>query len=204
MTFKKKENVMLTLASRGASTIPYSNASAYFYNAVAELKRRSQTAKSIIDFVENRSPSVQISILVAEIEGAFGPFSLEWAFTGPCIVWAPGKSFTTRGADITGYRPSGAPIISGKRVDVVYPSEIVLLHEIGHAKQYIENPGWFGSQGIGGAIVAGSKTTIEIQADNLRRHEVPVCKEYGLPQRQNYNDFIQFNPVEMPTTGRLY
>ncbi|MGA3400411.1 MAG: hypothetical protein ABSC95_14420 [Acetobacteraceae bacterium] len=196
---------MLTLAARSASKIPYSNASAYFYNALSTLKQKSKAAAAIIDFLENKSPTVQISVLVCEVEGAFGPFSMEWAFTGPCIVWTPGKSFTTRGADITGYRAAtGAPIISGKKADVVYPSEIVLIHELGHAKQYIENPGWFASQGGGGAVVAGSKTTAEIEADNLRRHEHPVCKDYGLLQRQNYTDFLGFNDVPVPTSGRLY
>ncbi len=185
--------------------MPYGKGSAYYYNALTQLKTRSPTAATIIDFLENKSPTVQISILVTEVEdGAFGPFSLVWGFTGPCIVWTPSKSFNTRGAEITGYRDSGAPKITGSKVAVIYPSEIVLLHELGHAKQYIENPDWFSSQGAGGIVRPGSKTTNEIEADNLKRHEVPVCKEYGLAQRQNYADGMGFNDVVLPTTGRLY
>jgi hypothetical protein len=195
---------MLTLARRGESKIPYSQASAHYYNALKTLKEKSPTAASIIDFVENKSPAVQISILVTDVEGAFGPFDMELGFTGPCIVWTPGKSFTTRGANITGYRPNGTPMIAGKKVEVVYPSEIVLLHEIGHAKQFIENPGWFSSMGPDRAITSGSKSVAEIEADNLRRHEHPVCREYGLAQRQNYVDFLNFNDVAVPTKGRLY
>ena len=194
---------MLTLASRSAATIPYGNASAYFYTALESLKSQSVTAAAIIKFIENAA-MVQISVLVSDVEGAFGPFSMEWAFTGPCIVWTPGKSFSTRGASITGYRPaSGAPIISGRKAIVVYPAEIVLIHELGHAKQYIEDPGIFARQGPGG-IVAGSLTTAQIEADNLRRHEHPVCRDYKLLQRQNYTDFEGFNDVAVPTTGRLY
>lgn len=195
--------LLLTLAMRGGSSIPYGNASAYFYNALETLKQKSATAKEIIRFVE-KEPQVMVQVLVTDVEGAFGPFSMEYGFTGPCIVWTPGKSFNTRGADITGYRDSGAPKISGKKETVVYPPEIVLLHEIGHAKQYIENPSWFGKKGVDQAIIEGSKTVVEIEADNLRRHEHPVCQEYGLKQRQNYTDFEGFNNIAVPTVGRLY
>ncbi len=194
---------MLTLASRSGSAIPYQEASAHFYNALQTLKQKSSNAADIIRFVEN-APSVTVQVLVTDVEGAFGPFSMEYAFTGPCIVWTPGKSFNTRGADITGYRASGSPMISGKKEMVEYPPEIVLVHELGHAKQYIENAGWFASKGEGGVVEAGSKTTAEIEADNLRRHEHPVCKDYGLKQRQNYTDFEGFNNIPVPSGGRLY
>jgi hypothetical protein len=186
---------MLVLAARGASKIPYQNASTLFFNALQTLKQKSASAKEIVEFVE-KSPAAQIQILVAEVAGAFGPYSPEWAFLGPCIVWDAGGVFKTKGAEITGYRESGAPKYAGKKVNVTYPPEITLLHELGHAKQYIENPGWFGSIGPGGAV-PGSMETKDIEADNLRRHENPVCKDYNLLQRVNYGDFEGFDHIDV-------
>jgi hypothetical protein len=186
---------MLVLASRGGSKVPYTSARTVFFEALQTLRQKSKEAAKIIDFVE-KSPTVQIQVLVAEVAGAFGPYSPEWAFLGPCIVWDAGGVFKTKWAQITGYRPTGSPMYTGKKVDVSYPPEITLLHELGHAKQYIENPAWFGSNGPSGQL-AGSKETKEIEADNLKRHENPVCKEYGLLQRVNYGDFEGFDHVDV-------
>lgn len=184
---------MLILASRGGSKIPYPSASTHFNNALDTLRAKSPTAKTIIEFVE-KAPVVEIKVLVTDIDGAFGPYNDEWAFLGPCIIWNPGGYFKTKGAEISGYRPTGAPMYQGKKQDTEYPPEITLIHELGHAKQYIETPGWFGSRGPNGDV-AGSKEVKEIEADNLKRHENPVCKEWGLPQRVNYGDFEGFRHV---------
>ena len=190
--------MVLVLASRGGSKVPYSSASTLFADALGKLRQKSPTAAQVINFVE-KSPAAEIQVLVAEVAGAFGPYSPEWAFLGPCIVWDAGGVFKTKGAEITGYRDSGAPKYAGAKRTVTYPPEITLLHELGHALQYIENPGWFGSNGPGGPV-AGSKETKDIEADNLKRHENPVCREYGLLQRINYSDFEGFDHVDVAVT----
>jgi hypothetical protein len=173
----------LIILARRDSTIPYAAASTALANALDTLKQRSTTAKQVIDFVQGDRTEIQI--LVTNVDGAFGPHNEAYGFTGPCIIWYPGGQFNTRGATIKGYRPNNSPIFD-KKMAVTYPPEITLLHELGHAKQFIEG-GWFD----------GSKDVKDIEADNLRRHENPVCKEYGLLQRVKYDDFIGFEHLEV-------
>ena len=186
--------MVLVLASRGGTTVPYASASTIFFNSLETLRQKSPTARTIIQSVDKST--VQIQVLITEAAGAFGPYSPEWAFLGPCLVWDAGGIFKTKGAAITGYRPSGSPMYAGKKVDVAYPPEITLIHEIGHAKQYIETPEWFGSNGPTGPV-AGTKETKDIEADNLKRHENPVYKEYGLLQRVAYGDFEGFDHIDV-------
>jgi hypothetical protein len=131
-----------------------------------------------------------IQVLVTNVDGAFGPRNDEYGFNGPCIVWNPGGYFNTKGANISGEWPSGKPKFDMK-LAVTYPPEITLLHELGHAKQFIEG-GWFGADGP-------IRDVADVEADNLKRHENPVCKEYGLLQRVNYTDFVGFNHVAVDT-----
>ena len=184
---------MIFLASRSASTISYNQASKYLADALATLRAKSATALALITFIEN-APAVQIGIVAAQEPGAFGPFNMEWAFTGPCIIWSPTKKFKCKAADISGYRPNGSAVWA-KKFDTVYPPEITLIHELGHAKQYIEDTSIFASKTVDGLVTEGSKSIDDIEADNLKRHENPVCKEMGLYQRVKYSDFDGFVDV---------
>lgn len=59
-----------------------------------------------------------------------------------------------------------------------YPPELVLLHELGHVKQYIDNPSFLNNY---------SENMHVIEMDNLARHESPAAQEMGLPVRIDYN-----------------
>ena len=178
---------MIVLAKRDSS-IPYTAASSLLTDSLDKLRSKSPTAKTIVDFVDK--DKTQVQILVTNVDGAFGPKNPEYGFDGPCIVWNPGGDFKTLGANISGYFASGKPKFD-KKMPVTYPPEITLLHELGHAKQFIEG-GWFGADGP-------ARDVADIEADNLKRHENPVCKDYGLLQRLNYTDFIGFNHVPVST-----
>ena len=178
---------MIVLAKRN-SPIPYTAASSLFKESLDKLRAKSSTARGIVDFVEK--DKTQVQLLVTDVDGAFGPKNNEYGFDGPCIVWNPGGHFKTNGAEITGSFPSGAPKFD-KKLAVTYPPEITLLHELGHAKQFIEG-GWFGPDGP-------LKDVAEVEADNLKRHENPVCKDYGLLQRVKYTDFVGFIHVPVET-----
>jgi hypothetical protein len=176
---------MIQLLSRGGSNIPYHCASANLFEALDKLRKGSMTAKELITSVEKSH--LTVGIVVSEQGGAFGPYSDLWACNGPCIIWGPNIWLRTLAAEITGYRASGSAIFVRKST-VEYPPEISLIHEIGHMKQYIEDPDQFAKK-VQGLNVDGNKGTAEIEADNLRRHENPICKELGLLQRVKYNDF---------------
>jgi hypothetical protein len=184
---------MIKLVERPNTGINYTSAFGDLELTLSSLSKKSPTAKDLIDFVQ-ASP-LTVEILCANEPGAFGPFNDEWSLTGPCIIWSPTKKFKCKAGTIKGYRASGAPILEGKKVDTFYGPEITLLHELGHFRQYIEDATRFASRGPTGEIVEGKMAVKDIEADNLRRHENPVCKELGLPQRLQYSDFDGFFDV---------
>lgn len=61
---------------------------------------------------------------------------------------------------------------------------IVLLHELGHVKQYFEGGADPASWDRAWSVRLGD--TDGIEADNLSRHENPVCREAGIAIRQHY------------------
>lgn len=91
-------------------------------------------------------------------------------------------------------------------------NRIATLHELGHAKQWIENPNLFNRKitGMRGAIrdqaakLAGpeAKHILKesdqsplftawdpiVEMDNMSRHEWPICRELGIGYRKNYAD----------------
>jgi hypothetical protein len=196
---------MIVLADRSNRTgIKYPHASHCLAEALSVLRTRSETAKEIIREVERSRTRIQIA--VAEEPGVFGPSNLEWAFNEPCIIWAPNIQVPINATEITGYWGSGKPkVAAGKRETILLPPEIVLIHELGHAKQFIEHPEWFASMdGTTGTVRPGTKSNAEIEADNLKRHEVPVCQEFGLKQRALYDDFLEPSQrVPMPFANTL-
>jgi len=64
-------------------------------------------------------------------------------------------------------------------VDATMPSWLVLFHELGHVKQYYESGGEAGWNKKLGDVAA-------IEADNLKRHENPICRDLKLPIRAHY------------------
>jgi len=162
-----------------------------FDAALASLRKSSESASAIIKFVENE-PKVSVGVACIEMDGAFGSSCHAIGELTPVIVWNPKKKFQVNGWEITGYRKYNNSPIYGSKEIMTYPPELVLLHELGHAKQYIEAPDWFTKENAGGEPTKGTKTTKQIEADNLERHERPVAKELKLKVRQSYEDYLGF------------
>jgi len=162
-----------------------------FDEALVALRKSSATAAEIIKFVENE-PKISIGVACIEMDGAFGSSCLAIGEVSPVIVWNPKKKFQVSGWEITGYRKYNNSPIYGSKEIMTYPPELVLLHELGHAKQYIEHPDWFTKEKSGGDAIPGTKSTKDIESDNLERHERPVAKDLGLKVRQSYEDYLGF------------
>jgi hypothetical protein len=141
------------------------------------------TARTIINKVINSN--IEFTIFVKESAGVFGAESKELGSNGPCIVWNPFGSFKTYASKIIGKREWNNSDIWDKKQVVRYPALVVLIHELGHAVQYIEDSKRFST-----SQEEGTMSTEQIEADNLKRHENPVCIEMGLLQRVKYNDFV--------------
>ena len=61
------------------------------------------------------------------------------------------------------------------------PAAIVLIHELGHAAQFMKELGTYAT-----LFAAGKDGIAEIEADNLARNEWPICDDYGLMRRSSY------------------
>lgn len=174
---------MLILAHRGNIGYPLHEASRHLHEALERLRSRSAAAREIIDFVDRRDHR-SIRILVTERPGAFGTSNPAVGFVEPCILWSPVRETTIR-YSASRYHPGQRGLAYA-----VYPPEITLIHEIGHAKQYIEDPARFPSYDREWTLIPGTLPNDAIEADNLRRHEHPVCNDYGLPTRTHYSHFV--------------
>lgn len=72
------------------------------------------------------------------------------------------------------------------------PPEIVLFHELGHIRQYLTDKAHYVSWLTTHNIPA-------LEADNLAKHEWPICAEFGYGKRANYHedqDFLANLPGE--------
>ncbi len=186
---------MLILAHRSGSDISYESAWCKFSETLDYLEKKSQTAREIISFVEKSQVRVGVLAVKAREKngptGKFGPFSISYALNGPYIFWDPDHCFqccAIKSEQITGFYTSGEPKWTGNKVLASFPPMITLIHELGHAKQYIEDPGRFAHKAANGTILAGSVSLSMIENDNLKRHENPVCNELGLLLRIKYDD----------------
>jgi hypothetical protein len=70
------------------------------------------------------------------------------------------------------------------------PLGVSLMHELGHAKQYIEDAkGFVGNfekvrKNLG---KASKEAKLNIENDNIQRHEMPICQELKCPFRAKYD-----------------
>lgn len=67
------------------------------------------------------------------------------------------------------------------------PLGISLMHELGHAKQFLEKPSWFENHYKAATQNGNKESQLAIENDNVSRHEMPICKDMGLPFRTKYD-----------------
>jgi len=72
-----------------------------------------------------------------------------------------------------------------------HPGWLTLIHELGHARQYVDDTEWFNGwftrannaqNGVANAKVAQGI----IEADNMQKHEVPLAERFGYKKRYHY------------------
>lgn len=156
---------------------------ASYLGARAKLIAKSKRALAVIEKVETSDHVIDVVIgSSVGTESAFrGAMGTE---TSSKLVWDDNVSFpilvdskqitTTRkilGKDVTTTKTQAklSPL----------PAEIVLIHELGHACQYLGELATY-------KTLFGAGGIAEIEADNLTNTEWPVCDDYGLMRRSNY------------------
>lgn len=182
---------------------------------VAGWSSKSQTAKAVLAAVHGARKDIYLVGMI----GGYQCFSSDEPEPGTGVVYVDLNA--RLGVKVRG--PHGG------RTTVPLHNNIALLHEFGHAKQWIENPMFFSggvqnTRAFAGKIkdaafnrardkapdtmnygqkrrfatdrlkLTGLRITapawsVRIETDNLHRHEWPICKEMGYPQRQ-YTDLV--------------
>lgn len=160
-----------------------SDPQASYLKAKALLIAKSKRAKEIIDKVEADTHVIEVVI---------GPsVGTESAFRGAIdgettskLVWDDSVSFPIL---VDSKQVSTVKKILGKDTTInkttaklaPLPAEIVLIHELGHACQYLGDLPTYKTLFKGGGIAS-------IEADNLEKTEWPVCDDYGMMRRSSY------------------
>jgi hypothetical protein len=158
------------------------------YMAARTALAGSKTAQEILKYVDGHATEIQLVVCPgAEGEMLF-PGELQGLNT-PTVIWDPNKYFLFYSnvakvhnvvyADLNSYQPA-----------------IVLIHELGHAKQWLSNPAQHEAR-----FKRGPEGIAEIEAENLAIHEGPVAQELGLPVRKHYKHFP--NSGEIPSSVKL-
>ena len=158
---------------------------ASYLAARASLVAKSVRAKAIIELVE-ASPHV-IEVVVGTSVGTESAFrGAMGTETTSKLVWDPSVSFpilvdpqaVSKTITIAGTARTTTRTVATLSP---LPAELVLIHELGHAAQYIsEFPTYKTLFATGAAGIA------EIEADNLSRNEGPICDDYNLRRRSHY------------------
>lgn len=166
----------------GGTAMKLSDAQSRYQQAVTQLQA-SPTAVAILKCVTEHKTEIQLVCAPgAEGEMLF-PGELE-GLNVPTVIWDPNKYFH--------FYVNVAPVSNVIFGDLKsYQPAIVLLHEIGHAKQWLENAAQHERR-----YHRGPEGVAEIEAENLALHEGPVAKELGLPVRRHYQHFP--NSTMMP------
>jgi hypothetical protein len=148
----------------------------YYANAVAYLQG-SGTAKTIMATVESHSKDT----LVLVAKDCFPMFchyemAAQHGFDGSVIVWDPVGLISARADTQCTYQSPA----------------IALLHEMGHAVQWIKKTSWYISQvtaAMGGGQGAQA-AKLAVENDNIDTHETPVARELKEGIRKDYNDAL--------------
>jgi hypothetical protein len=158
---------------------------ASYLAARASLVGKSARAAAIIALVE-ASPHV-IEVVVGTSVGT------ESAFRGAMgveptskLVWDPTVSFpilVDPKVESKTIKIGNAERTTTKTVAKLspLPAELVLIHELGHAAQYLSEFPTYKT-----LFATGTEGIAAIEADNLNRNEGPICDDYNLRRRSNY------------------
>ncbi len=171
------------IAPLGAKPLSLNDSQEYYAAAMTYLGK-SIKAGSIISSLNGCNWDVWVYI-TAEMEPCFMEyeFCIQHNVPASLAIWCPTGKIT---AAIEGVPTLQSPAIG-------------LLHELGHAAQWVNNRGWYlaymdkiraGDPAKKGTPAYNSKMVVE--NDNIDSNETPVCVELGEGKRNNYNDSYNF------------
>jgi hypothetical protein len=158
---------------------------AAFEKALQSLSSKSARAKEIIATV--RTSQHVVDIVVGSSVGQ------DSAFRGAMgdeknskLIWDPSVSFPilVDPKQITTSRKMGTTTLTTTKTAATLaplPAEIVLIHELGHAAQYMGELATYKT-----LFASGTTGIAQIEADNLTRNEWPICDDYSLARRSSY------------------
>jgi|ERR1017187_9955385 hypothetical protein len=160
----------------GSFPTPIAKPSSVFLDYLGQVSA-SSTAQLIAVFMDEAKQN--IGILFINNEGGFDSMFI------PPSALAADNALTGFTGGVAVVNIESGMKISGKAI----PLGVSMMHELGHAKQYIEKPAWFENNYAAAMKVTKgvNQPKLDIENDNLARHEAPVLKELGLPFRLKYD-----------------
>lgn len=147
---------------------------------IMNIMTQSKTAKAVYDYVFSHKKTIHIIFFKQKLTPGQDEVRINGAvFDEGCQE--PGPTVWYNLADKV-YN-----IEAQKLEQLKVPPALVFFHELGHAKQWLENEAWYKDNSDGTEFKKfGYNKTIEDA--NLRQHEWPICDELPkpFPRRTNY------------------
>lgn len=146
------------------------------YDALKQEVMGSPTARTLLDFLESSAENVGVMLIQDTSDSMYIP---------PFHLRKHGINEYNGGIAVINV--CSPLVISGQTLTV----GVSLMHELGHARQYLLAPGAFemkfNESESGNNIVRGRNVpNLIIENENVALHEAPICDELGLPFRGNY------------------
>jgi hypothetical protein len=145
-----------------------------YYRAIRHLTSKSATAIRIFQDVRKAEEKFRVVVSRGAIPGFVPSYQIDGGVSE--IFWDP-ESTTHVLLNVREQKNQ----ITFEEVELL--PHIVLVHELGHAIQWIKDPEWFKK-------CLDDRHNDLLELDNIQAHELPVCKELGLAgTRSKYEHF---------------
>jgi hypothetical protein len=153
-------------------------------------RKHTRTGLSILEAV--RKSKVTIHVVAWRSSNPDNPgFSM---FSNDSPVYGEGTVYVNLDQLVEVTAPSEADVRTGRRT--LYNNFVLILHEIGHAKQFIDNPSWFRlNQGTGEYIAKQKEALMEVYGARAGKSwgiEAKVLSIMGNPVK-SYSSAIEWD-----------
>ena len=158
---------------------PDPKAEEYLLKAMSYLYE-SPTAKAILDALEKSDKQFYVFVQ----QGCNAMFvheevARQHGFDGGVIIWDPVSTITAFAGD----------------TPTMQSPAIALIHEAGHAYQWLKKNGWFMAN-VAQALGGSTEHKLNIENDNITSNETPVAKELKEGTRKDYDASAPFGPAK--------
>lgn len=154
---------------------------------IAETTRKSPTARRVFKDLGGYDKNNNWIVYIVPVSNEFAAMQ--------CVFSTVETKSSAAHVGFVPFKPDDSysvkhPIFQGFTLS--FPQSIVLFHELGHAVQWISRNTWYNAQ-----IEKGMKNGYfeDLEKENLKDVEWPMCKEMGVDTRRDYLDIVHKPPT---------